>query len=63
VRDWVTVAAGVRGFNGFAVGCTVFWDPLAAWRARKTTREATVAEISRRYQELVAVYETARHGA
>jgi myo-inositol catabolism protein IolC len=60
VRDWLMVAAGVRGFIGFAVGRTVFWDPLAAWRAKKTTREATVAEIARRYQELVGVYETAR---
>ncbi len=61
VRDWLTVAAGVRGFIGFAVGRTVFWDPLAAWRAKKATREATVAEIARRYKELVAVYDAARH--
>ncbi len=60
VRDWLTVAAGVDGFVGFAVGRTVFWDPLAAWRAKKATREATVAEIARRYRELVDVFEAAR---
>jgi myo-inositol catabolism protein IolC len=60
VRDWLTTAAGVRGFIGFAVGRTVFWDPLVAWRAGKTTREATVAEIARRYKDFVNAFETAR---
>jgi myo-inositol catabolism protein IolC len=60
VRDWLTVAAGVPGFIGFAVGRTVFWEPLAAWRAKKTTREATVAEVARRYKEFVDTFDTAR---
>ena len=29
------IAAGVPGFIGFAVGRTVFWDALVAWRAKK----------------------------
>ena len=28
VRGWLTTAAGVPGFIGFAVGRTTFWDPL-----------------------------------
>ena len=28
VHEWLSVAAGVPGFIGFAVGRTVFWDPL-----------------------------------
>ena len=43
VREWLTVAAGVPGFIGFAVGRTVFWDPLVNWRAGKITREAAAA--------------------
>ena len=35
VREWLTTAAGVPGFIGFAVGRTVFWDPVADWRAGK----------------------------
>ena len=61
VREWLATAAGVAGFIGFAVGRTVFWDPLADWRAGKTTREAAVGEIARRYREFVGVFETAGH--
>src|SRR5437773_2068959 len=60
VRDWLAAAAGVPGFIGFAVGRTVFWNPLVAWRAKKTTREAAVAEVARRYKEFVDLFDTAR---
>jgi 5-dehydro-2-deoxygluconokinase len=60
VRDWLSVAAPVPGFIGFAVGRTTFWDPLVDWRAQKSTREAAVAEISRRYREWVDIFEKAR---
>ena len=36
VHEWLTTAAAVPGFIGFAVGRTSFWDPLVAWRARKS---------------------------
>src|SRR5882724_3765986 len=60
VRDWLSTAAGVEGFIGFAVGRTSFWNPLVDWRAKKITREAAVAEIARRYQEFVDIFEKAR---
>src|SRR5438445_8322065 len=62
VRDWLAAAAGVPGFIGFAVGRTVFWDPLVAWRAKKTTREAAVAEVARPYKEVVGLFGRARGG-
>ena len=60
VHQWLTTAAPVPGFIGFAVGRTVFWDPLVAMRDKKITREAAVNEISRRYQEFVNIFEEAR---
>lgn len=63
VREWLTTAAGVAGFIGFAVGRTVFWDPVADWRAGKVTRAAAVGEIARRYREFVGVFETAARPA
>ena len=60
VREWLTTAAVVAGFIGFAVGRTTFWDPLVDWRDQKTTREAAVAEIARRYREWVDIFEKAR---
>jgi myo-inositol catabolism protein IolC len=59
VREWLTTAAGVNGFIGFAVGRTVFWEPLVSFLAKKTSREAAVAEIARRYQEFVEIFEHA----
>ena len=59
VRKWLATAAGVPGFIGFAVGRTVFWDPLVDYRAKKATREATVGEIARRYGEFVDIFENA----
>ena len=63
VREWLAIAAGVPGFIGFAVGRTVFWDPLVEWRAGKATREATVGEIARRYREFVDLFDSARSAA
>jgi 5-dehydro-2-deoxygluconokinase len=57
VRQWLGIAAEVSGFIGFAVGRTVFWDPLVAWRSKKTTREQTVAAIAKRYREFVDLFE------
>jgi 5-dehydro-2-deoxygluconokinase len=57
VREWLSVAAGVPGFTGFAVGRTTFWDPLIDWRGKKIAREAAVKEISRRYREWVGIFE------
>src|SRR6266550_2516107 len=58
VRQWLATAAAVPGFIGFAVGRTSFWGPLVDWRAGKITRNAAVAEIARRYQEFVQIFET-----
>jgi len=63
VREWLGIAASVPGFIGFAVGRTVFWDQLVAWRAKKATREQAVAEIARRYREFVQIFEDARVSA
>jgi 5-dehydro-2-deoxygluconokinase len=60
VREWLTTGAAVPGFVGFAVGRTTFWDPLVDWRAEKTTREAAVAEIARRYREWVDIFDAAK---
>jgi myo-inositol catabolism protein IolC len=60
VREWLTTAAGVPGFIGFAVGRTDFWEPLVGWRDKTTTREAAVNEIARRYREFVDIFEKAQ---
>jgi len=63
VHEWLTVAAAVPGFIGFAVGRTTFWDPLVDWLGKKITRDAAVAEIARRYREFVDIFETRQKAA
>jgi myo-inositol catabolism protein IolC len=57
VREWLTTAAQVPGFIGFAVGRTVFWDSCVGWRSKKLTREQAVAEIADRYRGFVDIFE------
>jgi myo-inositol catabolism protein IolC len=61
VREWLTNAASVPGFIGFAVGRTDFWDPLVHWRAGKSSREEAVTQIADRFREFVDVFEGARN--
>lgn len=57
VVEWLSTAAGVPGFIGFAVGRTSFWDPLVALRDGKTSRQQAVEDIASRYLEWVRVFE------
>jgi myo-inositol catabolism protein IolC len=57
VRKWLLTAATVPGFIGFAVGRTIFWEPLIELREGKTTRNETVAAIANRYRKFVAIFE------
>jgi len=58
VREWLSIAAAVPGFIGFAVGRTSFWDPLVNWLAQRVTRDQAVDQISARYHEFVTIFET-----
>jgi myo-inositol catabolism protein IolC len=56
VREWLRVAASVEGFDGFAVGRTIWDDPLRRFLAGGVTRDETVHEIARRYKEMYDTY-------
>jgi 5-dehydro-2-deoxygluconokinase len=60
VREWLTMAAGVEGFIGFAVGRTVFWAPLENLLAKNIPRETAISEIAGRYCEFAGVFDDAR---
>jgi 5-dehydro-2-deoxygluconokinase len=60
VRQWLTTAAAVPGFIGFAVGRTTFWDALVDYRAKKIGRDAAVARIAASYRSWVDLFEKAR---
>jgi myo-inositol catabolism protein IolC len=57
---WLSVAASVAGFIGFAVGRTTWWDPLVGWRDGHLTAEEAATAIANRYCEWVHIFESAR---
>lgn len=57
VREWLTTAAAVPGFIGFAVGRTTFWEALVNYRAKKIARETAVAQIAASYRAWVDLFE------
>ncbi len=62
VRSWLTIAAGVPGFIGFAVGRTSFWDAVSGYRAHTLTRAEAATRIAGRLREWVDAFEGARLG-
>jgi 5-dehydro-2-deoxygluconokinase len=60
VVEWLSTAASVPGFIGFAVGRTSFWDALLAWRDQRMSAEEAAAQIASRYSAWVEIFEKAR---
>ena len=63
VLQWLTTAAEVPGFIGFAVGRTTFWGPLVHYRATEITRETAVAQIAASFRNWAKAFSTAQSGA
>ena len=57
---WLEAAAPVDRFNGFAIGKTVWQEPMEGVLRGQVPREDGVAEIARRYRRLVDTWTTAR---
>ena len=60
VERWLAAAAGVAGYVGFAIGRTIWWDPLKAYREGLSTRQAATDSIAENYRRMVHVYEAAQ---
>jgi 5-dehydro-2-deoxygluconokinase len=56
VREWLSVGANVRGVVGFAVGRTVFWEPLKQFKENKISREDAVKKIAQTYSNLCKLW-------
>ena len=60
VDHWLTQAAPVDGFIGFAIGRSIWWEPLKAYVDGKIDRAAGARKIAENYLRFVAVYERAK---
>lgn len=56
VREWLKVGANVTGVIGFAVGRTVFWEPLKLYREKKCTREEASQRMATTYGNLCKLW-------
>jgi myo-inositol catabolism protein IolC len=60
VDHWLAQAAPVEGFVGFAIGRSIWWDPLKAYVDGKIERAAGARKIAENYLRFVKVYERAK---
>lgn len=56
VDHWLRTGAGVPGYIGFAIGRTIWWNPLKEFVDGTATREDVAARISANYRRFVDVY-------
>ena len=60
VELWLQAGAKVKGVTGFAVGRTIFADPLKAFTKNDISREETVEKIADEYAYFIDLFEKAR---
>jgi myo-inositol catabolism protein IolC len=51
VQKWLAVGAKIPGIIGFAVGRTIFWQPLTEYKAGQINRNAAIEKIAQNYAE------------
>jgi myo-inositol catabolism protein IolC len=56
VDHWLETASGVPGYQGFAIGRSVWWNPLKAFVDGTLERDAAAREIGANYARFIQVY-------
>jgi myo-inositol catabolism protein IolC len=59
VVHWLRQGAGVPGYIGFAIGRTIWWEPLKAYLNDETDRSTAAKTISENYRRMIDVYSSA----
>lgn len=57
VDTWLRAARGVVGYSGFAIGRSIWWDPLKAFVDGTMPREQAAVTIATNYRRFISVYE------
>jgi len=63
VLAWVRIGASVDGFDGFAVGRTLWEEALKDFLAGKASRPQAVDRIAARYRDVIDAYRSAESAA
>ena len=59
VCAWLRSVAPIEGWVGFAIGRSIWWQPVADFLAGGCTRAAAAEQIAANYERFVAVYQEA----
>jgi myo-inositol catabolism protein IolC len=57
VDHWLRSARGVPGYVGFAIGRSIWWDPLKGYVDGEAPRDGAASSIAANYRRFVEVYE------
>ncbi len=57
VDHWLREAAPVKGFVGFAIGRSIWWDSLRGYLDRTVSREDAASKIADNYLRFIEVYQ------
>jgi myo-inositol catabolism protein IolC len=60
VQEWLKVGAKINGIIGFAVGRTIFWEPLAEFRAGRLSEPKAIEGIAGNYLGFVDLWRSER---
>ena len=58
VDHWLRTGHGVPGYVGFAIGRSIWWDPLKGYVDGEVQRDDAAVRIGANYRRFVEVYET-----
>ena len=59
VDHWLRQASPVEGFVGFAIGRSIWWDPLKAFLDGELERDKAATQIADSYLRFISVYDEA----
>src|SRR5512137_1151832 len=57
VQEWLTVGAKIPGIIGFAVGRTIFWQPLVDHKAGIISKDEAIERIAANYTDFVNLWQ------
>ena len=57
VQKWLAVGARIPGIIGFAVGRTIFWQPLVEFKAGTISQNEAIEKIAFNYNDFVRLWQ------
>ncbi len=61
VKHWLAIAATTPGLIGFAVGRTIFWEPLQGVKSQRHSPSEAADQISKNYKMFCDLWISAKH--